>query len=90
MICMHVHGIIVMCMLASTSIGWPQRAAERMVTAAASAAAAPCTPALDPLPFASEVARTESPAKIGVGSECVHGCPVAAVSSALRRRCSSL
>mmetsp|Transcript_6203 Transcript_6203/g.12912 ORF Transcript_6203/g.12912 Transcript_6203/m.12912 type:complete len:241 (-) Transcript_6203:725-1447(-) len=45
----------------TAAIGWPQRPTERMVTVAASAAAASCTPAGDPLPLAAEMARIESP-----------------------------
>ena len=88
-ICMHMHGMNSICILVRTSIGPPQRAAERMETVAASAAAASCTTAVEPLRLTAVAAHIEPPARAGVGSEGVHGCPMAAVSSALRRRYSS-
>ena len=87
---MHMHGMNSICMLVRTSIGPPQRAAERMETVAASAAAASRTTAVEPLRLTAVAAHIEPPARVGVGSEGVHGCPMAAVGSALRRRYSSL
>ena len=85
---MHMHGINGICIPVRTSIGRPQRAAERMETVAASAAAASLTAAVKPLRLTAVAARIEPPARVGVGSEGVHGCPMAAVSSALRSRCA--
>ena len=87
---MHMHGMNSICMLVRTSIGPPQRAAERMETVAASAAAASRTAAVEPLRLTAVAAHIETPARVGVGSEGVHGCPMAAVGSALQRRYSSL
>jgi hypothetical protein len=87
---MHMHGMNCICTPVRTSIGRPQRAAERMATVAASAAAATHTTTVKPLRLMAVAARIEPPARVGVGSEGVHGCPMAAVGSALRRRYSSL
>jgi hypothetical protein len=89
-ICMHMHGMNGISMPERTSIGRPPRTAERMETVAASAAAASRTTAVEPLRLATVAAHTEPPARLGVGSKGVHGCPMAAVGSALRRRYSSL
>ena len=89
-ICMHMHCMNSICMLVRTSIGPPQRAAERMETVAASAAAASCTTAVEPLRLTAVAAHIEPPARLGVVGEGVHGCPEATVGSALGRRYSSL
>ena len=77
---MHMHGVNSICMLVRTSIGPPQRAAERMETVAASAAAASRMTAVEPLRLTAVAAHIEPPARVGVGSEGVHGCLVVAVS----------
>lgn len=87
---MHMHGMNGICMPVCTSIGRPQRTAERMEAVAVSAAAASRTTAVEPLRLAAVAAHIEPPARAGVGREGVYGCLVAAVCSALRRRCSSL
>ena len=86
---MHIHGMNGICMPVRTSIGRPQRTTERMETVAASAIAASRTIAVEPLPLAAVAAHIEPPARVGVGSEGVHGCPMVVVDSALRRRYSS-
>ena len=71
---MHMHGMNSICILVCTSIGPPQRAAERMETVAASAIAASLTIAVEPLPLAAVAAHIEPPARVGVGSERVRAC----------------
>ena len=87
---MHMHGMNSICMLVRTSIGPPQRAAEKMETVAASAAAGTHTTAVEPLRLTAVAAHIEPPARVGVGSEGVHGCPMAVVGSTLWRCCSNL
>ena len=85
-----MHGTCGMRAPKRTSLGTPPRATETPPTAAAGAAARPRTHTVEPQPLAATGGSVGSPAWVGVGGERVHGCGAAALTSALRRRGSSL
>ena len=66
-ICMHMHGACGMCVPERTSLGRPQRAVERLVTAAAGAAAHPSSPVVEPLRLATMAASVGPPGRVRVG-----------------------
>ena len=87
---MHVHGIWGMHTPERTLLGRPQRAVERLTTAAAGALARLIIPAVHPLRLVAMGASVGPPVRLGVGGQGVHDYLLAALTSALRQRWGSL